>query len=171
MLPEIYRAVSEYSRTGAHRNNMLPLNTRVKLSAEISYTCDMCDKKYIRKPALRKHIQVKHPSSVSQAQKSICIVDQPIPLPAVPLPDVSEEHTIDEHENSEEESSITLDEHSEVVEEVGPQQVDTNWQCSECVKTFEVESQFTEHMSQDHKEDRWQCNECEQIFTEENIKL
>ena len=73
VLPDIYRDVSEDSRPSTQRSNLLPLNTRVKLAAEITYTCDVCDKKYIRKPALKKHIQMKHSSSVGQANNVSCI--------------------------------------------------------------------------------------------------
>ena len=84
VLPEIYRAVSEALHIEVQRRNALPLNTRVKLSAETTYTCDICDKKYIRKPALRKHIQVKHASTVGDVQNRMCLASQPIPLPAIP---------------------------------------------------------------------------------------
>ena len=47
VLPDVYRSVSQDTRKDSQKNKVLPLNTRVKLSAEITYTCDVCDKKYI----------------------------------------------------------------------------------------------------------------------------
>ena len=57
VLPNIYKKVCEDAQDGtALRSEVLPLNVRVKLSAETTYACDVCGKKYIRKPALKKHI-------------------------------------------------------------------------------------------------------------------
>ena len=156
VLPEIYRAVSEETQIGTQRNNFLPLNTRVKLSAEITYTCDVCDKRYVRKPALRKHIQIKHATSVSQAQNITSITNQPIPLLSIPTP-------VQENEEVE----ITLDEQVIVVEEIGPQTEDSNWQCSECGKMLREENELLSHMSTEHEEEKWVCNGCEKVFNEE----
>ena len=162
VLPEIYRAVSEGSHIGAQKRNALPLNTRVKLSAETTYTCDICDKKYIRKPALRKHIQVKHATTVGDVQNRMCLSSQPIPLPS----SISFVEN-DDDSQEEDDAPLTLEENDEVVEETGPQQVETNWQCSECGEMFTTETQLTEHMSQEHKDESWQCTKCGKTYGEE----
>ena len=168
MLPDIYRAVSEASHIEAQRRNVLPLNTRVKLSAETTYTCDICDKKYIRKPALRKHIQVKHASTVGDVQNRMCLASQPIPLPAIPSSSSAVETADDSQEKEDNNVHVTLEEQDEVLEEIGPQHVETNWQCSECGKTFNSEAQLTEHISQDHNDESWQCNMCGKTYIEES---
>ena len=155
VMPELYREVSEGAQIETQRSNLLPLNTRVKLSAETTYSCDVCAKKYIRKPALRKHIQIKHASSVDTSRTAVCIATTAIPLPLI---DSTQESN----------KSLTLEECAEVVEEIGPQQMYTNWQCSECGKIFIIENQLVEHMTSDHKDDIWQCDECGNTFKEES---
>ena len=167
VLPEVYKAVSEASRIETQKSSILPLNTRVRLSAEITYSCDVCDKKYVRKPPLRKHIQVKHASSVEQPKK-IMYTTQPIPIPSISTDRVSEENHDDLQEINEDDSvQITMEEIAEVVEEIRPQQEDTNWQCSKCGDIASTENQLTEHMSQIHEDISLECNECGKIFIEE----
>ena len=90
VLPDIYKKVCENTPSRkALRNENLPINARVKLSAETTYTCDVCGKKYIRKPALKKHIQIKHTrQNIIQQQ---CLSNNlPLPLPYIVSPNSSQ---------------------------------------------------------------------------------
>ena len=149
VLPDLYRAVSEGTQIETQRSNFLPLNTRVKLSAETTYSCDLCDKKYIRKPALRKHIQIKHAASVDPAKKTVCSANPAIPLPLVP-------------DARESDNALAVEECPEVYKQ---------WQCSECGEIFNIENQMIEHMNQDHKDESVHCTACGETFIEESSMI
>ena len=51
-----------------------------------------------------------------------------------------------------EDESVSLEEIAEVIEEHGPHQMDSNWQCAECGNTFNVRNSLIEHLSNNHKE-------------------
>ena len=109
---------------------------------------------------------MKHASTVGDVQNRMCIASQPIPLPLIQSSVVGKDDDYQEKEDNND--PVTLEEQDEVVEEIGPQQVETNWQCSECGEMFNSEAQLTEHMSQDHNDERWQCNICGKAFIEES---
>ena len=47
---------------------------------------------------------------------------------------------------------VTLDERPEVVEEIGPEPIETNWQCGECGKLFENSGNLDIHIQEMHTE-------------------
>ena len=175
VLPDIYRDVSEDSRPSTQRSNLLPLNTRVKLAAEITYTCDVCDKKYIRKPALKKHIQMKHSSSVGQVNNLSCISSQPIPLPSITnTSNIIVNSSVAQDTDEDDVVQVTSAETVVDDEEIGPHQKDTNWMCSECGKILDEEYQLQNHMNEEHMDDSQEHNEisateCLSSNTEENM--
>ena len=74
LLPDIYSKICEIYEIQNNReleSSKLPLNARIKLSSETTYTCDVCEKTYIRKALFRKHIQTKHTSIVTHTQTLI----------------------------------------------------------------------------------------------------
>ena len=67
--------------------------------------------------------------------------------------------------------AISLEEISDVIEESGPHQIETNFQCGECGNMFDVESQMNEHVCQDHipMVSQYQCDECGNVFCNESL--
>ena len=180
VLPKIYKKVCEDAQNGkALRSEMLPLNVRVKLSAETTYSCDVCGKKYIRKPALKKHIQIKHTREHLSPQQAIISPSLPLPMPAsmssnmLPvLQDIfphnrKSSSNLLEDNKYENNGTINLEETTVIQEETGPHHIDTNWQCGECGKVFGEENHLEEHMATTHAEKSWQCDECGETFPDE----
>ena len=142
VLPNIYKKVCEDAQNGkALRSELLPLNARVKLSAETTYSCDVCGKKYVRKPALKKHIQIKHTKDHLTSQQAIIPLSLPLPMPSsIVSEDFSpqnqssmssskDDHNLLEDDKSENTELVNLEETTEIREETGPHHIESNWQC------------------------------------------
>ena len=56
-----------------------------------------------------------------------------------------------EDENKDEDSECSLEEIAEVLEEIGPERVENNWQCGECGKMFDYKELLTVHI-ETHRE-------------------
>ena len=157
----------------------LPVNVRIKLAAETTYTCDVCGKKYVRKALFKKHMQTKHIDPIvrqsiatqipalgvrttSVVQNIPQILDSPGPPDDAMNSDRDETlensnqsdkvdiDLTDPHRMVEEESDCTLEEMSEVVEEIGPQPIESNWQCGECGQLYYSTQSLKEHVEQTH---------------------
>ena len=166
VLPEIYRDICENS--SAEKIHRLPLNAKMKLSGETVYSCEVCDKKYIRKTAMKKHIQIKHapPSIQSRANNDQSNRPAIISLPMFNVADpststqkVSIEENIknnvveDNVEGTSDDLPCTLQEivDAEVIEEPSPLGIDENWQCGECGIVADTERNMTAHINQAHE--------------------
>ena len=159
ILPDVYKEVcSEIS--AVERLEMLPLNARVKLNGETIFTCDLCDKKYVRKMAMKKHMQTKHGQNnvvndVQPPAKQISFV----PMPLSPLPTAINVMNIslsggENNGDGLDDIEISLEENIPLVlEEIGPQWIQNNWQCGECGKTYEDEGELVVHI-ETHKENQ-----------------
>ena len=169
VLPDIYREVSKGSPHGSAQKEVLPLNARIKLAAEVTYTCDVCEKKYVRKTALKRHIEQKHDPQITPPSRN--------PVQAISVESTSTQEGVCEEEGDllEEriitKEAISLEENSDVIEESGPHQIETNYQCGECGNMFDVESQMNEHVCQDHipMVSQYQCDECGNVFCNESL--
>ena len=61
ILPEIYKKVSGIQhQLQSEGVKKVPVNAKVKLSGETVFSCEVCSKTYVRKAAIKKHIQMKH---------------------------------------------------------------------------------------------------------------
>ena len=162
-LPDVYRIVHKNQQTISPEITRLPMNARIKLAADISYKCDVCGKTYVRKPLFRKHIQTKHAEYMSNqgTQNKGIETDQPST--------VQSNRAIDYVINLEKASDST-----QVVEEIGPQNIEENWQCGECGNIYNNIEQLNMHIEQDHREDQNEnilCEECGESFgTEEQLR-
>ena len=58
ILPDVYKDVC--GDVPSIEMEKLAINARVRLSGETIFTCDICEKKYVRKTAMKKHMQTKH---------------------------------------------------------------------------------------------------------------
>ena len=158
VLPEVYKDVCiAPGNMIPDKLEKLPLNARVKLTGETIFTCDVCDKKYVRKTAMKKHMQIKHAQNKiinNIPTKQVTIVPF-FPENLRSIQQIGEK----EKESTEDDSRETicsLEEIAEIVEEVGPEKVESNWQCGVCGKTYENEEQIKLHISEEHRENQAQ---------------
>ena len=170
ILPEIYKRVCIISDSisSSEQVKKVPLKAKFKITGETIFTCDICDKTYVRKTAMKKHMQIKHtPAGIKQMLE---MSKHPIALPSIQTCSISNiskdddsNETEDErnHGNSKETeiiedenentATIVLEETAEVVEDSGPVPIDTNWQCGECGNVANTEDLLMMHMSNIHK--------------------
>ena len=156
VLPDVYKDVChEIPMLNQEKVEKLPLNARVKLNGETIFTCDVCDKKYVRKTAMKKHMQMKHGKSKDLSDAVIPKEISCLPLSfIIPTSTDVGSNANSEDENKDEDSGeyeCSLEEIAEVMEEIGPERVENNWQCGECGKMFDHEDQLTVHI-ETHKE-------------------
>ena len=111
------------------------------MSAETTYSCDVCGKKYIRKPALKKHIQIKHTRQNIISQQ-IIRDSLPLPMPAncafTPLQVASDDSELFLDVEPVETPSANLQESTVIQEETGPHYMESNWQCGECGEVLKI---------------------------------
>ena len=121
ILPEIYKKVSGIQhQLQSEGVKKVPVNAKVKLSGETVCYCEVCPKTYVRKIAIKKHIQMKHAPPPPRAQ----VMKTPIPFGCTVVNDnYTEEVDCDSAEILVE---VSLDETPYIIEEIGPQQIDSN---------------------------------------------
>ena len=146
----------------AFRSELLPLNTRVKSSAETTYSCDVCGKKYVRKPALKKHIQIKHTKDHLTSQQAITPLSLPLPVTSSivseefsPQSQSSMSSSKDDHNLLEDDKSgntglVNLEETAEIHKEAGAHHIESNWQCGECGEMSNEVTQLKEYIAALH---------------------
>ena len=144
-LPELYKKVTEMSDT-IYSVPEIPINARIKLSAETIFTCDVCGKTYVRKALFRKHILTKHTNTIQQTRNVL------IPAITVNIDDrqADSEKVVDSLEVLLQEDIV--EEQAVVVEEIGPHLVEVNWQCGECEEIFDGEGYLYTHIENMHEE-------------------
>ena len=119
----------------------MPVNAKVKLSGETVFSCEVCPKTYIRKAAIKKHIQMKHAPLMPPKQ----ISKEPIPIGCAEMTkNVVSVEIVDD---------TTLDERPDIIEEIGPKPMESNWQCGVCANLFEDETTIQQHMDDTHETD------------------
>ena len=145
ILPDIYNKVrnipNKIQLEGVKR---VPVNAKVKLSGETVFSCEVCDKTYVRKAAIKKHMQMKHAPPPPLAQ----IVTAPIPLGFTMIHTNNTEES--DQGNEERVDDLSLEETPHIMEEIGPQQIDSNWQCGVCGQMYESEQTVNDHMTRIH---------------------
>ena len=142
VLPEVYKDVCTESSS-----LKLPLNARVKLNGETIFTCDVCDKKYVRKATMKKHMQTKH----SQNKILQHPTDQRITAETVKPTELNRTEEASTSGN-EIRMNCSLEEIAEIVEETEPDCILNNFQCGVCGKICDIESELTNHIDQEHEE-------------------
>ena len=152
ILPVIYKSIRDKIPViqSADKARKVPVNAKVKLTGETIYTCDVCPKTYVRKSNIKKHIQVKHAPAVVRDKVS----SRPIPLEA---PQILEKE-------------ISLEETVEVLEEIGPEPIEKNWECGECGHIELCENKLKEHMDIEHRDNDLQGDKIIYLVPE-NCKL
>ena len=158
-LPDIYKAVHKKYQDGVIENTKIPMNARIKLAADTTYKCDICGKTYVRKPLFRKHIQTKHAETISAPGDMYQSIERDPPeILVLKGPNDNDGDLRDDGE------SVTLEEASfMVIEEIGPQNIEENWQCGECGETYNKTEELNEHMEKEHRqyeEHDILCEEC-----------
>ena len=130
VLPVIYKSIRDSIPVLMQEKiRKVPLNAKVKLSGETVYTCEVCPKTYVRKSNIKKHIQVKHAPIVARHQTSGVLI--PLGPPTMIIPE----------------------ELVEVAELIGPEPIETNWQCGECGFISNEENGLKEHIEGEHTEE------------------
>ena len=162
ILPDIYRDVTGgVTSSESNKIEKVPISARVKLSGETIFTCGVCEKKYMRKAAMKKHMQTKHGHRNStegdNSLGALCFIDQKNensvmnhPVSNIRNQLVDKECLLEEGQNTTEAEEITLDEAPEIREEIGPEKALNMWQCGECARIFDIESDLKEHIDQTH---------------------
>ena len=152
VLPEIYKKVRNIpNQLQSEGLKKVPVNAKVKLSGETIFSCEVCPKTYVRKAAIKKHIQMKHAPPPSQSMKA------PIPLGCTLIDEIRTEVLCDSVQIL---SDVVLDETPHIIEEIGPQQIESNYQCGVCGSIFESEPTLTEHLDRIHVNMTDQCAQC-----------
>ena len=149
ILPELYSKVRSIPTSiQSEKSKKVPINAKVRLSGETVFSCEVCPKTYVRKAAIKKHIQMKHGRQMPTEQVS----KTPIPLGCVEMARhaesivVVDDISLDEVPNVIEE----IDEVPQIIEEIGPQPMESNWQCGVCGYMFENETTLKHHMEDTH---------------------
>ena len=159
ILPELYSKVRNIpSLLQSEKTKKVPINAKVKLSGETVFSCEVCPKTYIRKAAIKKHIQMKHGRQMPPEQVSIA---PPIPMGCVETAKPSESIVIEEidDDNKEPSESIEIEEIDDdtvegIVEERRcPTPLPENiFICAECSRGFETQREVEHHMNYFHSQ-------------------
>ena len=119
---------------------------------------------------MKKHMQIKHaPVGVKRV---VAVSEEPIMLKAIqfPAPEEITIHNDSEPVQVEVEEQVSLEEIAEIVEDQGPAPIETNWQCGECGKMYNMEEYMRIHMNDVHRQRAQNPNDTEEEPRVETMK-